>query len=248
VIADRIIGHRIKALGKIATSAFLLLGLLGASSVLFLAMPSAAADSDLYVEYSGGASFVPDQDLDGNDFSGRNLSGQYENDTGFNIGAALGKRFYEHFRGELQLTYRNNEVENMSLQNEPDNVRSHGEVQLLAIMANGYVDWDLGVGVIPYIGAGIGWGHLWLDAKNGPGTVSAKIDGDDSVFAWSLMTGGSYPVNDVLDVSLGYRYIGTTKAKINSRINSNNPENAGTRRLEAEYDAHELVLGLRFNF
>ena len=244
MIADRMIGHKVKALGGITTCAFLL----AASCVLFLAMPSAAADSDLYVEYSGGASFVPDQRLIGNDSSGKNLSGQLETDTGFNVGAALGKRFNEHFRSELQLTYRNSEVENMSLQNEGDNARGHSKVQLLAVMVNGYVDWDLGVGVIPYIGAGIGWGHLWIDAKNGPGTVKSKIEGDDSVFTWSLMTGGSYPVNDVLDVSLGYRYIGTTKAKINSRTTSPIPENNGSRRLEAEYDAHELMLGLRFNF
>jgi OOP family OmpA-OmpF porin len=244
VIADRMIGQRIKALAGIATSAFLL----GALCVPLIALPSAAADSDLYVEYSGGASFVPDQRLIGKDLSGRNLSGQAETDTGFNVGGAFGKRFHEHFRAELQLTYRQNEVENFSLQNEPDNARGHSYMGLLAVMTNGYVDWDLGIGVIPYVGAGIGWGLLEIDAKNAQGDLKSKIEGEDSVFVWSLMLGGSYPINEVLDISLGYRYIATTDGDINARTTSPLPENNGSRRIEAEYDAHEAVLGLRFNF
>ena len=52
----------------------------------------------------------------------------------------------------------------------------------------------------------------------------------------------------VLDISLGYRYIATTDGDIYSRTTSPLPENDGSRRIEAEYDAHEVVLGLRFNF
>lgn len=235
-----------------------------ALSVAFVALPSAAGERDLYIEYSGGASFVPNQDLKGADKSGSDLSGELESNVGFHFGAAIGKRFTEHLRAEIQLTYRQNEATNLSLRNEPDSAQGH--IGLLAIMANGYVDWDFGIGVIPYVGAGIGWGSLEIDAKNGvvPGT---RIEGQDSVFAWSLMLGGTYPINESLDLSLGYRYIATTTADINSGLIDPNPDPncpdlgdnnprpdpgpcllSSSRRLEAEFDAHEIVMGLRFNF
>jgi opacity protein-like surface antigen len=233
------IGRMINVLGGIAACA----------GALCIALPSAATDSDLYVEYSAGFTHVPNQRIIGDDSSGSNLSGKVESDEGFNIGMAFGKRFYEHFRGEIQLTYRENEVSNMSLRNESDNASGH--IGLLAIMLNGYIDWDLGIGVIPYFGTGMGWGSVEIEAKNRAPNQS-KIDGRDSVFAWSLMAGGSYPINDVLDISLGYRYIATTKPKVNSTLTNpqpnDPPDDKIARRLKAEFDAHEVVVGLRFNF
>lgn len=232
-----------------------------ALSVAFVALPSAAGERDLYIEYSGGASFVPNQDLKGADKSGSDLSGELESNVGFHFGAAIGKRFTEHLRADLQLTYRQNEVTNMSLRKEAD--KSQGHIGMLAIMANGYVDWDFGIGVIPYLGAGIGWGSVEIDAKN-QGVLRSKIEGRDSVFAWSIMAGGTYPINEYLDLSLGYRYIATTDPDINTGLSEPNPDPpppadpddpnpptsliGSSRRLEAEFDSHEIVLSLRFNF
>ena len=243
-IVGRIIGNRNRSLGGVGAIVL---------CVLCIALPSLAADDDddgpdLYVEYSGGLSITPNQRIIGNDSSGSDLSGRVESDAGFNVGIALGKRFFEHFRADIQLTYRENEVSNLSLRREPDNASGH--IGLLAIMANGYVDWDLGIGVIPYFGAGMGWGSVDIEAKN-RAAEQTRINGRDSVFAWSLMAGGSYPVNEVLDLSLGYRYIATTDPKINSSITDPQPTPPAiksSRRLEAEYDAHEVVVGLRFNF
>jgi OOP family OmpA-OmpF porin len=241
-IVGQMIGNRNRSLGGVGAIVL---------CVLCIALPSLAADDDgpdLYVEYSGGLTITPNQRIIGNDFSGSNLSGRVESDAGFNVGLAFGKRFFEHFRADIQLTYRENEVSNLSLRRERDNASGH--IGLLAIMANGYVDWDLGIGVIPYFGAGMGWGSVEIEAKN-RAARQTQISGRDSVFAWSLMAGGSYPVNEVLDLSLGYRYIATTDPKINSSITDPQPTppaSKRSRRLEAEYDAHEVVVGLRFNF
>ena len=233
------------------------------SIALTLAMPSSAADSGLYVEYSGGASFVPNQSITGADASALSFDGRAESDVGFNVGGAIGARFYKYFRGEVQFTYRQNEVSSMPIryQNEVQRSTASGHIGLMTVMANGYVDYDLGIGIVPYLGVGMGWGRLELDAKNrsdfdGPDQTS--IEGDDSVFTWSLMVGGSYPVNEVLDISLGYRYIATTDADVNSTITNigegvnppllNDPDVVEARRLETEFDAHEVVLGLRVNF
>jgi OOP family OmpA-OmpF porin len=244
-----------------------LLGGFAACVIVFsIALPSAAAsDMDIYVEYGGGVSFVPNQDLDGAGASGSDLNGEAESDPGFHVGAAIGKRFNEHFRAELGLSYRQNEVTNMSLRNEHDNAEGH--IGLLAIMANGYFDWDLGIGVIPYLGAGIGWGSLEIDSKNNGASFApnqqSMIEGQDQVFTYSIMAGGTYPINESLDLSLGYRYIATTEADINTNLSDpnpdpnlpdpNNPDQGASRinssrRLDAEFDSHEIVLGLRINF
>ena len=235
--------------GDIATCALLLCALCIAHPSFAADDADASEDSGLfYVEYSGGLSVTPNQRIIGNDSSGSDLSGRVESDAGFNVGLAFGKRFFEHFRADIQLTYRENEASYLSLRGEPDNASGH--IGLLAVMANGYVDWDLGIGVIPYFGAGMGWGSVDIEAKN-RAAMQTKISGRDSVFAWSLMAGGSYPLNEVLDLSLGYRYIATTDPKINSSITDPQPTPPAiksSRRLEAEYDAHEVVVGLRFNF
>ena len=118
-----------------------------------------------------------------------------------------------------------------------------GQISLLAILVNGYAEYDFGIGVIPYFGVGIGYGSAEIDAKNRAGALQLRIEGRDSVFAWNVMTGISVPVNEVLDVSLGYRYIATDDTRINSSV-----QNLGARRLDSEFDAHEAVMGLRFSF
>lgn len=207
---------------------------------LSIALPS-AADSNIYIEYSGGASFVADQSLSGADASGALLMGRASSNIGFNFGGAVGTRFLKYFRSEIQVSYRQNEVENLSLQGESNNASGH--ISLLAVMVNGYFDYDLGIGFVPYIGVGVGWGSVEIDAKSDAGAFTSQVEGEDSVFTYSVMAGASYPINEILDLSLGYRYIATTDPTINSSISA-----VGARRLDAEFDSHEIVFGLRFNF
>lgn len=210
-------------------------------TICAFAWPVAAADSDYYVEYAGGASFTPNQRLVGEGATGSNYSGRVKSDTGFNVNAGIGTRIYEYFRSELEVSFRQNEVSQINVQ--PGPTRAEGHMYLLAVMVNGYFDYDLGVGVIPYVGAGVGWGQIQLDAKNTPNGGTLRMEGEDSVFVWSVMLGGAYPINEAVDVTLGYRYISTTKPDLNSSLT-----NVGAQRFEGEYDSHETMLGLRFNF
>jgi opacity protein-like surface antigen len=56
------------------------------------------------------------------------------------------------------------------------------------------------------------------------------------------MAGGSYAISEVTDVSLGYRYVRTEDISLKSKIGG------APQRMDFEYDAHEVYLGLRFNF
>ena len=198
---------------------------------------------DLYVAYSGGVAYIRNQRLTGADATGADLSGKVESDVGFNVGGAIGMRFNEFFRGELELGYRRSEVNALSVQNENDN--GQGWVSMLSVMANGYVDYDLDIGVIPYVGVGIGWGRVEYDAKNTNGIL--RLEGEDNVFTWALMVGGSIPVTEVMDLSLGYRYIATTDLELNSGVVRPGPTLAA-ERLDGEFDSHEGVVSIRYKF
>lgn len=198
------------------------------------------APISVYVEYIGGVNFVRDQNITGADASGAGLAGSADLATGYVLGGALGARFLEHFRAELAINYNDTDVDNFSLQGEPSTAK--GGLSMLAIMANGYVDFDLGLGIHPYLGAGIGYAEAEFEARNRSGPGQSEVSDTDGVFAWNLMAGATVPVSQAVDLSLGYRYLATQDLRLDAR-------SAGlTRRVDSEYDAHQLLFGLRLNF
>jgi len=229
------------------------------ASALFLvgilASPSLAADDrGFYVQYNAGAVHVPNQNLTNADASGvsnttgQKFSGHTDQNPGFAVGGAIGARFLEHFRAEVEYMYRESEVTSFSIQTGPSS--ADGDVDMSTIMANVYAEYDFEIGILPYVGIGIGWGSLHLNAKNREVPELSRIDGRDSVFVYSVMAGGSYPVNEMVDLTFGYRYLRTTDSEMKNSLSvpSVTPTARRARRLDYEYDAHEGVVGLRFNF
>lgn len=227
-----------------------------ASSTAFAAEADESAPADpseapasVYVEYSLGVSFPPSQSLSGADGSGTSLSGRTESNPGYTFGGAVGVTLMDQFRTELRLDYRASEVNRLAVQGEPN--KSKGDLRLFSVMVNGYYDFNLeelvglNIGIVPYLGAGIGWGRIELGADNTAGALQTNIDDTDSVFVWNVMVGGSFPLSEVTDITLGYRYVATEDIRIAGRIGGT----PGTpRRFDYEFDAHEALLGLRFNF
>ncbi len=223
--------------------------------VLLAASPSGAVgpettgnEVDVYIEYTVGISFPPNQNLWAKDPSPTSAtppltrySGRLELDPGYVIGGAIGLRFLESFRAELNLGYRNSENDKVTTLGEPDGGR--GDLELFTAMLNGYFDYDFGIGVIPFIGAGIGYGLLETSAETRGGLL--KINDDESVFAYNVMVGATVPLSDVVDVVGGYRYLATTDAEFSGRIID---PNSRPQAFDSEYDTHELTFGLRVNF
>lgn len=218
--------------------------------LLLLALPtevSAADESEddskavsVYLEYIGGVSFVDNQDVEGADASGAGLSGSADLSVGYVVGASVGVRFLEYFRGEIQITYNKTDVDNLSVQGEPSTAK--GGLSMLAIMANGYVDWALDFGITPYLGAGIGWGKADFSARNRSGPNQTEIDDTDSVFVWNVMVGATVPIGQNLEFSLGYRYLASEDLRLAGRVGTE------PRRFDSEFDAHQVLAGFRINF
>ncbi len=230
--------------------ALALVGLLGLA-LLSPAVAIAADDDDekerpWYIEFQGGVTHSPNQTIrDGSGNQGRISPQTDAKRIGYNLGAALGHTFADSFRAELAVAYRENNIDEISFTAPAQN--ADGALSLFTLMINGYVDLTpelIGVdlGVIPFIGAGIGYGELDVDVRLKTANV-LDIRGQENVFAYNAMVGLRVPVTDVVSFSASYRYVATTDAEeTRARIAT------VAQDIEAEYDAHEAFLGLRFSF
>ena len=156
------------------------------------------------------------------------------------VAGALGTRIFDFFRAELQVGYREADIDKVGLTSSPSS--ADGETSLITVMANGYVDFDFDIGIVPYAGFGIGWGQYKLDSRRKT-AGELDIDDKDSVFVYNAMVGATIPLTQVFSASIGYRYIATSDPdEIGAIVNDTSQD------IEAEFDAHEVSLGLRFHF
>ena len=212
-------------------------------------VPSAGVAVDLglepYVEYNAGLTLMRNQNLTRANPPG--LSGSVASEAGFNIGGAVGTRFLEHFRTEINVGYRQNEVDKIRLA-AGDPSDGKGTLSMIHVLANTYAEYDFEVGVIPYFGLGVGYGMIEIDAHNKANTL--QIDSDDNAFIWNAMAGVSVPFSDVTTFSFGYRYLMSEDLNFRARLDTRPPQSGGPsqRQVDSEYDAHELVFGIRYSF
>ena len=108
--------------------------------------------------------------------------------------------------------------------NESIDVES-GELKALNLMANVWLDLDVGGGFRPYLGGGIGGGQLTLGttaktrrftlgAIQIPETTQEFPDSSAWAFAYQVGAGLAYELLLGLSVSVGYRLSGTTTAEL----------------------------------
>jgi opacity protein-like surface antigen len=200
-----------------------------------------------YLEYNAGISFVPYQNLTGSAPTSAGLSGRVDTETGFVVGGAIGFNVYRYrdaaFRTEIAVDYRQEELSSITVLPLQSSEAS-GQHTLLTAMANAYVDYDpedMNLLVVPYVGFGVGYGRIEIDTDNAAAAV--RINDEDSVFAWQVMTGVNIPYTETVGFRIGYRYVSTTDPNFDARVS-----NTGSTRFDSEFDSHEVTAGLRINF
>jgi len=172
----------------------------------FILVTTTARANNMYIAAGAGS------------FSANNFSEDHfgaitsiEPGTGFNTTLTGGYEFSApHLRAELEFGYRQANIDKVALLG----VRpvATGYISVSSAMVNSWYDLPLNLPVIPYVGGGLGAANVVrssfsLQVSNFP--ISAQRI-EDTVFAYQIGGGFSYPITDALAIDAGYRYLGTT--------------------------------------
>ena len=185
-----------------------------------------ASGDGFYATAKGGLSVLRGSALDG---TGLNFT--VENDSGWAGMLGFGYRYPSGLRGELELGYRQGDVDSIA------GVNASGRSELLSVMANALFDIDIDAPVTPFVGLGLGAARI--DAEGFSPVGASRVDDSDTAFAFQIMGGLAYRLSERVSVTLGYRYF--LMPDVDYAADS------GTR-FDTSYRSHDLLVGLRFSF
>jgi len=224
--------------------------------VLVFGLPLATQAQPIQGLYLGGG--IGGNYLQGTDVKGSDL-GEANSSVDFHWGWAgvlsLGWGFGNGLRAEIEGSYRQNEVSDISFPGAAS-FTEKGTARSWGAMANVLYDIDLGNtlwGVTPYVGAGLG--YIWheydkVGIRTGGNTVD--FNGDGGVFAYQAMLGAAYPIRQVpgLSVTAEYRFLGTVDQSVTGTGRATLPGEADAANLKLDVDNlnHSLLIGLRYAF
>lgn len=181
------------------------------AAVMAIAIPKAAqaveVDTEgVYVGGIGGLNFL------------QYSNGHHEKvhfKAGWLAGALVGYRWCNGIRLEGEATYRYNQIKSierghhdhdsgsgsstlLSGETHHHKARVRGHIRTWSFMANGIYEIPVCWCIIPYVGAGIGYDATQLKA--------CRSHGSENGFAWQVLAGGLYPIDDCMEMGLEYRF------------------------------------------
>ncbi len=222
--------------------------LVGVAAII--AMPAQAREGQVYIGINGGVSFKDKVTVDvrpegeDDDFV---RAATARTKLGIDTDAVIGYDF-GGFRLEAEGGYKNNKYRNLTVQNAgilPDGstvpvgtvARNTRDLEIWSGMVNAMVDFGRDDGLQLFAGGGAGLARLELPVTvAGVGTL---IDDKKTDFAWQLIGGLRFPVNDNVDLGVKYRYFNID----NFRLQGTNGND-----LRANYSAHSVLASLTVNF
>lgn len=201
-------------------------------ALVFITTSAHAADKGMYVSGNLGISLLSDSDVEQSGFPTIETSF----DLGFNIGGAIGYD-YGNIRAEGEIAYRLNDIDEFAVLGFI--FPGGGDVSALSFMVNGYYDLhSANSPLVPYLGLGVGFANVMVDASVG-GIPLLVADDDDLVFAYQFMAGIGYEISPTTALTVGYRYFQTSDASFSD---------PGFPDVEAEIQSHEFNFGVRVMF
>jgi opacity protein-like surface antigen len=96
--------------------------------------------------------------------------------------------------------------------------------------------------IYAYLGAGVGAASVGYKLSNNVSGSSYGID--DTTFAWQLLGGLGYKINDSWSIQGGYRLFNTTKASMGTAVVTGKSNNMDVK----QPFVHNIELGLKYNF
>jgi len=200
--------------------------LLMAASALMNASFAYAEEEGFYFAVGGGLNHVSDDRVK----SSGTVNNSIEYNNGYAAQGAIGYKYTNGLRSEVELSYRKNDVDDIA------GARTSGHNDVTSAMVNVLYDFDITDSFDTYVGAGAGVAHVDYDrVRTAAGT---QLDDSDTTPAVQLIAGASYPIADATEAFVDYKYFHATNPDFT------NPAGANTK---TDYDASTVVVGLKFN-
>lgn len=131
---------------------------------------------------------------------------------GYGLGAALGQYQGLNLRTEIEFSFRENELTSITSPGDSTFVPpafENADVRSFSGMANAI--WEFvefrSARVKPYVGAGFGFVNVEAEATVAGVDAFAGIDDSDSSFAFQVIGGLNFRVNETVDIFGEYRYL-----------------------------------------
>lgn len=185
-----------------------------------------------------------------NDFSSAQPSSgyaaSYSFDDAFAIGAAVGQIQGRQLRTELEFTYRDHDVDQVTLLGPLGNSVFNGSGELRAYSGMTNVYWEFVnspfPALHPYVGGGVGFAFFESNfAVQGNPIVSPDYQ-TDSAFAYQAMAGLNWCTAPNMSMFVEYRYFATDGIRVAGSLGGNAVNG------KFDYQSNNVFAGVRFKF
>jgi opacity protein-like surface antigen len=196
----------------------------------------------IYVSGAGGMNWVQTGDASvflGGAFNST-VSSSADFDHNWSANGALGYAWKSLFRTEVEGSFRQNDLNSISLQPLSAN-QIAGRVTTWAVMANVLNDFPVNSWLSPYLGGGVGYARLKLDANCTPTVGFCRYDDEDGGFAYQVIAGASIRLTQNIQLFADYHYFGVRKVNFDATTSVDEIS-------ELKFRDHAVFLGIRVAF
>jgi outer membrane protein OmpA-like peptidoglycan-associated protein/outer membrane protein W len=205
-----------------------------AAPVAFVGKAAAQPVTGPYVSVEGGTTIQQSErvNLQGAGAGKAFFSESYSGD------ASLGYGFGNGFRVEIAGNFNHNNADHV------DTASGHtglsGASNTYGPMVNVLYDFNVGLPIFPYVGAGAG--YQWQHFDSGLKSASGNVGGDGGSFAYNIIAGASYPLPWVpgLSVTAEYKFMQLVSSRNYSTDMGNGIAHVGQSM------SHSFLMGLRY--
>ena len=194
-------------------------------AIIAVPITSMADANSVYVKANTGIGVAMDTDIDNMPESAGAAKMTF--DSGFVGTLAVGYDFASSLRVEAEYVWQKNDLDQLFYNNRFGNFND-GDLKTQALMVNGYYDVDTGSSWSPFVGVGLGWAKVDLN------TPALPLGDNDNVFAYQIMAGVSYAMNDNISFDAQTRFFVTQDATIQGA--------------DFSFSSNDFMLGIRYNF
>jgi len=224
--------YRVKLLGLgIATG----LAVIGSSASAQSAATAWAPDQ--YLQINLGAGVAGDTHASLGVAGLGSASRDFSPNAGVFTSIVAGRSYHDGFALEVEGVYSNNNIATKNL-NTLVGLPAKASVETYGGLINGVYNVSHVGPVVPYVGAGVGYGG-----------VSYRVFGlssSDNGAIWQIKTGVTYAISQTISLDLGYRYLDTPQFKLSGSVDTGSASYSGT--IKAHTDLHVVSLGARVRF